>query len=349
MRHVTGHLLCCTFAYIILKGRFPTSGVAFGPVPVTPAQNESATFNGVDNTLLLVFIPLMHFDTLKVFCDLVETKSFTKASQINRITQSAVSQQISALERTFKSLLIERSKKNFRLTQEGEILYDYSKEILQKFDLLHGRMQEVNDIVAGAIRVATIYSIGLHELPAYITKFLKAFPKVNVHLEDRRSDRVYEDVLGNVVDMGLVSYPEKDRSLEVIPLWEDRLVLVCHPQNPLAKGKSIKLSEVAGQKFIAFEPDLPTRKAVDRILRDYDTSVEYAMEFDNIETVKRAVEMDAGIAILPEATVALEVGKKTLAALDIRDGEFLWPSAAIYKKQKVLSPAMKEFLRILRK
>ena len=116
----------------------------------------------------------MQIESLKVFCDLVETESFTKAAQINQVTQSAVSQQISSLERLFKSLLIERSKKNFRLTREGEVLYEYSKQIIQTYDLLHSKVQEIKDIVSGTIRIATIYSIGLHELPPYITKLLKS-------------------------------------------------------------------------------------------------------------------------------------------------------------------------------
>src|SRR2546421_12105930 len=125
----------------------------------------------------------MQIESLKVFCDLAETESFTKAAQINNVTQSAVSQQISSLERVFKSLLIERSKKNFRLTREGQVLYDYSKQIIQTYDLLHSKVQEIKDIVSGTIRIATIYSIGLHELPPFIKKLLKGFPTGNVHLE----------------------------------------------------------------------------------------------------------------------------------------------------------------------
>src|SRR5512133_2066678 len=128
----------------------------------------------------------MQIESLKVFCDLAETESFTKAAQINQVTQSAVSQQISSLERLFKSLLIERSKKNFRLTREGEVVYDYSRQILQTYDLLQSKVQEIKDIVSGSIRIATIYSIGLHELPPYIKKLLKSFPSVNVHVEYRR-------------------------------------------------------------------------------------------------------------------------------------------------------------------
>jgi DNA-binding transcriptional LysR family regulator len=290
----------------------------------------------------------MQVESLKVFCDLAETESFTKAAQINNVTQSAVSQQISSLERQFKSLLIERSKKKFRLTREGQVLYEYSKQIIQTYDSLHNRLQEIKDIISGTIRVATIYSIGLHDLPPYLKKFLKLFPTVNVHVEYRRANQVYEDVLSNVVDLGLVAYPTKDSKLELIPLRKDSLVLICHPQHPLAKNKSIKLSQLAGQKFISFEPDIPTRKAIDKILKDHDVEIQSVMEFDNIETVKRAVEIEAGISIVPQATVTQEVAKQTLAEIRIDGVELFRPLAAIYKKNKVLSPAMKQFLHILK-
>ncbi|MEP6662161.1 MAG: LysR family transcriptional regulator [Verrucomicrobiota bacterium] len=290
----------------------------------------------------------MQIESLKVFCDLAETESFTKASQINGITQSAVSQQISSLERQFKSLLIERSKKKFRLTREGEILYEYSKQIIDLYDSLHCRLQEVKDIISGTIRVATIYSIGLHDLPPYLKNFLKTFPTVNVHVEYRRANQVYEDVLSNVVDLGLVAYPAKDARLEIIPLRKDALVMICHPNHPLAKLKSVQLSQLSREKFISFEPDIPTRKAIDKILKDNGVEVHTVMEFDNIETVKRAVEIEAGISIVPHGTITQEVNKQTLAELKIEDLELFRPLAAIYKKNKVLSPAMKQFLQILK-
>src|SRR5438270_1925458 len=290
----------------------------------------------------------MQIESLKVFCDLAETESFTKAAQINGVTQSAVSQQISALERTFKSLLIERSKKKFRLTREGQVLYDYSKQIIQTYESLHSKLQELKDIISGTIRIATIYSIGLHDLPPYVKKFMKSYPTVNVHVEYRRANQVYEDVLGNVVDLGLVAYPTKDPKLEIIALRKDPLVLICHPQHAFAKQKSVKLKSLVGQKFVGFEPDIPTRKALDKILREYGISVNNVMEFDNIETVKRAVEIDAGISIVPLGTISQEVQKQTLSAIPIEEGDFYRPLAAIYKKNKVLSPAMKQFLTLLK-
>jgi DNA-binding transcriptional LysR family regulator len=290
----------------------------------------------------------MQIESLKVFCDLAETQSFTKAAQINEVTQSAVSQQISSLERIFKALLIERSKKKFRLTREGQVLYDYSKQVIATYDALHSRLQEIKDIISGTIRVATIYSIGLHDLPPYLKKFLKAYPTVNVHVEYRRANQVYEDVIGNVVDLGLVAYPTRDLKLEIYPLRKDPLVLICHPQHALAKHKSVKLKALSGEKFIGFEPDIPTRKALDRLLKEHSVQVHHAMEFDNIETVKRAVEIDAGVAIVPQGTVVQEVAKQSLAQVGFDDGQFYRPLAAIYKKNKVLSPAMKQFLAVLK-
>jgi len=290
----------------------------------------------------------MQIETLKAFCDLAETESFTKAAQINKVTQSAVSQQISSMERMFKSLLIERSKKKFRLTREGQVLYDYSKQIIQIYDSLFNKLQEIKDIISGTIRVATIYSIGLHELPPYLKKFLKAYPTVNVHVEYRRSNQVYEDVLSNIVDVGLVAYPAREPKLEIVPLRKDTLVLVCHPQHSFAKARAVKLRDLNGQKFIGFEPDIPTRRAIDRVLKAQDVTVQHVMEFDNIETVKRAVEIDAGIAIVPRGTITQEVSKQTLAEIKIDDVELFRPLAAIHKKNKVLSPAMKQFLAVLK-
>ncbi len=289
----------------------------------------------------------MQLESLKVFCDLSETKSFTKAAQINKVTQSAVSQTVSALERQFKSLLIERSKKNFRLTPEGEVLYDYSKKILQSYGGLQSKLQEIQGVLSGNIHVATVYSIGLYDLPPCIKKFLQDCPTVNVHVEYRRANEVYDDVLSNIVDLGLVAYPSPDAKLEIVPLRKDALFLACHPQHPLAKMKSLKLKALSGQKFINFEKDIPTRKALDKMFKDQGVTVNNVMEFDNVETVKRAVEIDSGVAILPEETIRGELANKTIAAVKL-DGKFFRELAVIYKKGKVLSPAMKQFIELLK-
>ena len=285
----------------------------------------------------------MQIEGLRVFCDLAESRSFTSAARINQITQSAVSQQISSLERHFDTLLVERSKKMFRLTKEGQLLYDHSKEIINTFETLTSRMQSLQNVVSGNIRVSTIYSIGLHTLPP----FLKKFPTVNVHVEYSYADKILEDVLGNVVDLGLVAYPGKDNKLNIIPLMEESLVLICEPGHPLAKRGQIKLADIAGENLVGFHIDIPTRRGIDRVLREKKIAVHPVMEFDTIETVKRAVEIGTGVAIVAEVTIVSEVKLGSLASVKFSDGQLARPVAVVHKKSKVLSPALENFLSIL--
>ncbi|MBO61519.1 MAG: LysR family transcriptional regulator [Verrucomicrobiales bacterium] len=289
----------------------------------------------------------MQIENLKIFCDLAESRSFTSAARINEITQSAVSQQINMLEKHFNALLIERSKKMFRLTKEGQLLYKYSKEMIDSYETLNSRMQSLQNMVSGNIRVSTIYSIGLHTLPPFLKLFLKEFPTVNVHVEYSHADKIREDVLGNVVDLGLVAYPGKDPKLTIIPLVEEPLVLICNPSHTLARQKSVNLSEITGENLVGFHIDIPTRRGIDRVLREKKVNLNPVMEFDNIETVKRAVEIGSGVAIVPEVTVAQEVSLKSLAKVRFRDVNLSRPVAAVYKKTKVLSPALEQFLSIL--
>lgn len=289
----------------------------------------------------------MQIDNFKIFADLVETKSFSKAARLNGVTQSAVSQQARAMEKHFNTLLIDRSQKQFQLTREGERVYQSAKEILHGYEKLMSELMEMRKVISGTIRISTIYSIGLHELPPYIKSFLSEFPSVNVRVEYRRSNLVYEDVLHNSVDFGLVAFPIKNRQLEILPFREDRLVIIAHPDHPVAKETSIKLESLAQYKFVSFDPDIPTRKAVDLIFKEHKIEIEPVMEFDNIETVKRAVEIDAGIAMVPQATVLQEVQQGTLVALPLEGKGFNRPLGILHRKGRVLTPAMRKFISIL--
>jgi len=289
----------------------------------------------------------MQIENFKIFADLVETKSFSKSAKLNGITQSAVSQQARAMERHFKTLLVDRSQKQFQLTREGQRVYESAKELLHSYEKLLSELQEMKKVISGTIRISTIYSIGLHELPPYIKKFLHDYPSVNVRVEYRRSNLVYEDILHNSVDFGLVAFPVKVRQIEALPFRNDQLVLITHPQHPLAKRTEIELRELQGHKFIGFDPDIPTRKAVDHIFRENKLEIEPVMEFDNIETVKRAVEIDHGIAVVPQATVLQEGRQGSLSIVTFKGKEFTRPLAILHRKGRVLTPAMKKFIETL--
>ena len=194
----------------------------------------------------------MQIESLKMFCDLAETKSFTKAAQLNGVTQSAVSQAISTLERQLASLMVERSRKHFRLTRDGQVLYEYSKQLLEEYGTLQNKMKEVKDQLSARIRLATPHSIGLHELPPYVEGFRRLIPEVEVRVELCKTSEVYQRVLNDEVDVGLVAYPLREPRLKTVPLRKDRLVVICHPQHPFAKLRSIKLKALSGQRFISW-------------------------------------------------------------------------------------------------
>ena len=291
----------------------------------------------------------MYIETLKVFCDLAETGSFSKAAIVNSITQSAVSQKIRALENKFQVTLVERGRRNFSLTAEGSAFLNASREILEVYNDLDNRLHELRNVVAGELKIASIYSIGLHELPPFLKAFREKFPDVELHVGYRRSQQVYAQVLSGEVDLGLVAYPVKRSGLQTDIFSEDRLVLICHPNHPLAARKRIRLEELTGEKFIAFEPDLPTRKVIDRHLREHSVQIEHAMEFDNIETVKRAVEIESGVSIVPSNTVRQEAESGVLCAVEIEGPKMSRPLGVVTKRNRARSPAHKEFIDALKK
>ncbi len=289
----------------------------------------------------------MHIESLKVFCDLIDTRSFSKAAMKNYISQSAVSQQVRAFEDRFGRQLVERSRGGgVQATAAGMAFYQGCREIIERFESLTEEMKGFGNIISGQVRVATIYSVGIHELSPVVKRFIKSYPQVNVHIEYSRPNKVYDDVINHAIDIGIVAYPEAKPQIEVIPFRSDRLVLVCSPEHEFASRKRIDVNNLRGQRFVGFERDIPTRKAVDKILRERGVAVQYVMEFDNIETVKRAVEADLGVTIVPRATVENETRAGTLTAVNFTES-YARPIAIIHRKGKIFSNAARKFIEML--
>ena len=290
----------------------------------------------------------MHIETLKVFCDLAETGSFSLASSKNFITQSAVSQQIRGLEERYGRELVERSKGNVRLTQAGKVLYEAGKEIVQKYREIEDGILTLSRSVAGTVRVATVYSVGLYELSSPLKRYLQTFPDVNIHLEYTRVNKIYEDVSRGDIDLGIVAYPSKRPQIRLTPFREDRLVLICAPQHRFASLQRINIKKLDGEQFIGFERDIPTRRALDRLFRRHGIKVQYMMEMDNVETIKRAVEIDVGIAIVPEPTVSLEVKNETLKVVQFSGEVLMRPLGLISKRGRRFTQATQKFIDFLK-
>jgi DNA-binding transcriptional LysR family regulator len=291
----------------------------------------------------------MHVETLKIFCDLADSRSFSKTAEKHLLSQSAISQQLAQLELAHKCQLITRKKRPIELTPAGQVFYKGAKEILERYEQLINEVNTLQSTTDYRINVAAIFSIGMHSLPDYVKKFMVRYPNVNVHIEYFRADKIYELLLNGEVDIGLVAVPKKDKRLEVYDFEEETLVLVCSPKHPLAEESEIDIHKLQFERFIAFEQEVPTRIWVDAILSRYNTVVRPVMEFDNTETIKRAVEINAGVSILPETVVLQEVAGGTLKTVPFSNERFVRPTAILVRKGKLFSQAGRFLVELLRK
>ena len=288
----------------------------------------------------------MNVQSLKVFRDLARVKNFTTTARMHGVSQSAVSQILVSMERQLKAGLVERDQYSFNLTAEGKAFYTFSKQALRTFDGLQTKLEEVQRALAANIHIVSVHSIGLYNLPPCVKRFRQEFPDVNVHVGYRRASQVYEDMTRKEVDLGLVAFPMRSDNHKTVVFRHEPLVLACHPRHRLAKQEVTNLKALRGAKMVGLKPKTPTRDAVDRMLNGHCVKAEYVMQLDNIEAVKQAVEIDAGVAILPEGTIRVEIANRTLAAVRL-EGEPFSPLAVIYSNGKVLTPAMQDFIELL--
>jgi DNA-binding transcriptional LysR family regulator len=292
----------------------------------------------------------MQLETLKIFCDLAETRSFSQAAERNFVTQSAVSQQVRGLEEKFKRRLLERvrGRRDVRLTEAGAAFYEESRNVLSAYAQLQERLRALDGTISGTVRVATVYSIGLHELPPAVRRFMALYPSAKIDLEYSRTTRIVRDVLSGAVELGVVAYPEKRRGLAVVPLPGDRLVLICPPPHPLARRRKVRAAELKDQDFVLFERDIPTRRATDRILKSHGVTVHRVAEFDNIETIKRAVEVGFGVAIVPRPSVLDEQRSGQLAVVALAEPEWTRTVGVIHRSDRTPGTAARKFIDLLK-
>ena len=291
----------------------------------------------------------MNIEMLKVFCDLADLRSFSKTAEKHLLSQSAVSQQLAQMELLHKCQLINRKKRPIELTRAGQLLYQAAKDIIERYEQLGSELNALKRSSASRINVAAIFSIGMHTLPDYVKKFMVNYPDVNVHIEYLSAQKIYELVLAGDVDIGLVAIPKRDKRLDVYDFVDEPLVLVCNPSHPLSNESQVDIHRLQFERFIAFEKDVPTRIWIDSILARYNIVVRPVMEFDNIETIKRAVEIKSGISIMPKTTILQEVSSGTIKAIPFSNENFIRPTGIIVRKGKILSQAGRYLIELLRK
>jgi len=290
----------------------------------------------------------VNIKSLKIFCDIVSRRSFSRAAEDNGISQSGASQVVGQLEHRLGVQLIERSKRPLSPTREGQVFFDGCRKIIDRYDALEDEVRSLHEQVAGRVRVAAIYSVGLHHMSRYLQEFMSLHPKANVRLEYLHPERVLEAVEHGEADIGVVSYPRSTRTIHAEPWREEPMVLACAPGHPFAGRQTIQLAALEGRAMVSFDPDLVIRHEIDRVLAARGVEPNVVMEFDNIETIKRAIEIDAGVALLPEPTVLREVAAGTLASVRIGDEELVRPLGIIHARGKPLAPTVRRFIELLR-
>lgn len=289
----------------------------------------------------------MHVETLKIFCDLAELRSFSKTAERNLLSQSAVSQQIAQLELVHKVQLIDREKRPLELTAAGQLFYRSAKEMFDKYEHLRSELRGLQKSSENRINVGAIFSIGMHTLPNYVKEFMVKYPEVNIHIEYFSAGRIYELVLSGELDIGLVAVPKRDKRLDVYDLDDERLVLACSSRHEWAGESEMDIHRVQFERFIGFEKKTPTREWIDNILQRYNVTVHAVMEFDNIETIKRAVEINSGVSILPETAIGQEVSSGTIKGIPFSNENFVRPTGIIVRKNKIHNRISQEFIKLL--
>lgn len=287
----------------------------------------------------------MQIEALKVFCDLASLRSFSKAAQANGLSQPTVTRMVRQLEDKLGVALIDRSHRPLRLTPAGEAYHAGCRRLVEQYAELEASLR---DGAGSVVHVAAIYSVGLWDMGQYTERFALDHPHVRVRIDYLHPRQVYERVLDGTADLGLVSYPDRTRVLSVLPWREEEMVVACAPDHPLAKLGAVPPGRLDGEKFVAFHGELAIRREVDQFLRRHGAAVEVVHEFDSIENIKKAIEVGAGVGILPEPTVRREVEAGTLRALRLRGCRLMRPLGIIHRRRHPLGSAAQDFADLLR-
>ncbi|MFC1491601.1 LysR family transcriptional regulator [Nitrospinota bacterium] len=290
----------------------------------------------------------MNIETLRLYCRVVQTNSFSQGAREIGVTQSAASQSIRQLEGDLGVLLLDRSKRPFTMTAQGEKFYKACRDLLEGFDRVRDEVALEKRRIEGTVRVAAIYSVGLHDMGVHMQRFRNLYPEARVRLECLHPKEVIRSVEDDMSDVGLISYPGSNRALTVIPLWEEPLRLVCPPAHHLAKNKNVCCADLNGVPFVAFDSDLAIRKAIDRVLRQENARVDVVMEFDNVESIKEGVLLGAGVSILPEPVFQKEIAMRSLRAIPLDRDDLARPIGLIHRRHKQLPLAVDRFIEILK-
>jgi len=290
-------------------------------------------------------------ENLRLFCDVVQHRSFSEAAGVHGITQSAASQRISSLERQLGVQLFDRSVRPPALTEAGQLFLEGCTDLLGRYDRLTQRLREGASTLRGVVRVDAIYSAGIAWLQQVREGFEQLHKTVRVVVSYRRPEEVHDSVMSNHCDLGIVSYPRQWRDVAATLLREEAMGVVCRPDHPLASRELVRAGELAEWSLVSFENDLPVGRQIRQYLREHDAHTKVTNAFDNIDTIKSVVAVTEQIAILPLRTVRREGIAGVLTGVRL-EPTLTRPMGLITRRRRktspAQSPAVQQFIDYLR-
>ncbi len=289
---------------------------------------------------------------LKVFCIVAETKSFSRASEIIRLTQPAVSLQIQALEEMYGTKLFNRSGCVITLTKAGEMLYKYAKEINGLYASAEKEIGGVTGLVKGVISVGASSTIGNYVIPAVVSDFKRRYPKVGIHIHIGNTKAVVDFLNAGSVDIGLVEGDVNKQKLLIEKLIPDEMVLVLSPYHHLAKKSSISIMELSKEPLIFREEGSGTRQAIEKYLSKHGMSqqnLKISLVMGSTESIKGAVEEGLGTSILSRWATKKEAKYGSLKQAVFKEEKFVRDFSMVYRKAKEPSHTVEQFMGFLRR
>ncbi len=292
----------------------------------------------------------MNLNQLKVFCEVVERKGFTRAAEALYLTQPAVSRQVQELERYFGVDLFEQIGKRIYPTEAGTILYDYAKGIFHSLDDLDVEMNQLKGLKAGHLRIAASATAGTYLLPPLLGNFKRKYPGVEVSLEIYNSQQVEQHLLQfQQLDLGVTERPITEDALYSEAFDMDHLVVIVSLDHPLAGQGTITASQLQGERFILREVGSGTRDLLDEEFERLNLKVKRVMELGSTAAVKQAVAAGLGVSVVSVRAIGLEEEAGLLKTLQCPDMRLQREIRYVHHKDKRLSRAATAFLQILKK
>lgn len=291
----------------------------------------------------------MDVQGLEAFWWIAKTGSFNRAAERLFLTQPSVTARIQALEKELGQQLFERRPRGVRLTDAGRALLPHAERVLQDIKRARQAVLDLQTASGGTLSVGSALTTSAYLLPDILTKFKRAYPKVEVLVHTGRSHQVQQLVLDDTVQVGLVHAPLPSHA-EIIayPLSEEPILLVVPPDHPMARRTEVSLDELTQESFITTDRASGYWALVEQWWASQGFVPHITMELDSIEAAKRMVLCGLGLTMLPYSTVKSEIELSQVVAVPLADSANLKrQNILIHRRGKIWSGTAKAFLRVL--